>query len=278
MKPTKPTMSAEWENLLDEAAARLDEGRHHDALQLCDRAAMLGDDARYHAAVLRGDVLLDLGDPTGALSSYETVADPDEEDSELDSARGVALFELGRFAEAENALHSALRGNEDLAEAWYTLALIAEIQGTGQEVEYFRRARKLDPEQYPARTLMARPAFEQVVDEAVTSLPGGVRQALAGLPVIIAELPHPDDIRHADPPLSPLALGMYVGPPPSQRDTVMDQPDAQQPAMVLFKRNLERATLDREDLVDEVRRTVLYEMGPVLGYSDEEIDRALGDA
>jgi predicted Zn-dependent protease with MMP-like domain len=116
-----------------------------------------------------------------------------------------------------------------------------------------------------------------VVDEAVTSLPGGVRQALAGLPVIIAELPHPDDIRHAEPPLSPLALGMYVGPPPNIRDTVMDQPDAQQPAMVLFKRNLERATLDREDLVGEVRRTMLYEMGPVLGYSDEEIDEALGE-
>jgi predicted Zn-dependent protease with MMP-like domain len=189
----------------------------------------------------------------------------------------VALFELGRFAEAENALHSALRGNEDLAEAWYTLALIAEIQGTGQEVECFRRARKLDPDQYPVRTLMSRQAFEHVVDEAVTSLPGGVRQALVGLPVIIAELPHPDDIRNAEPPLSPLSLGMYVGPPPNLRDTVMDQPDAQQPAMVLFKRNLERATLDKQDLVEEIRRTVLYEMGPVLGYSDEEIDEALGD-
>jgi tetratricopeptide (TPR) repeat protein len=270
-------MTAEWEGLLDEAAALLDAGRHHDALQLCDRAAVMGEEARYHAAILRGDVLLDMGDPSGALSSYETVADPDEDDPEVDCARGIAFFELGQFAEAENALRSALRGDRDLAEAYYTLGLIAEIQGNGQEVELFRRARKLDPESFPQRALMSRQAFEAVVDEAVTALPEGIKAALGSLPLIIAELPHPDDVRHAEPPLSPLSMGMYVGPPPNLRDTVMDLPDAQQPAMVLFKRNLERAATDRGELVEEVRRTVMHELGSAMGLSDEEILRELGD-
>ncbi len=270
-------MSEDWENLLDEAADALDAGRHHDALQLCDRAAVMGEEARYHAAILRGDVLLDLGDPTGALSSYETVADPDEDDPELDCARGVALFELGRFAEAENALRSAVRGNAELAEGWYTLGLISEIQGTGEETELFRRARRLDAEAFPMRPLMPREKFEAVVDEAVAGLPRGVRDALEQVPVLIAELPHPDDVRFAEPPLSPLALGMYVGPPPTLRDTVMDAPDPQQPAMVLFKRNLERAVEGRPELVEEVRRTIMQEMGVVLGYSDDEIADALGE-
>src|SRR5262245_29570273 len=104
----------DWESLLDEAASALEEDRHHDALQLCDRAALLGDEARYNAAILRGDILLELGDPSGALSSYETVADPDVQDPDLDCARGMAFFELGRLAEADSALRSALRGNADL--------------------------------------------------------------------------------------------------------------------------------------------------------------------
>ena len=270
-------MAETWEEMLDEAAAALDESRHHDALQLCDRASMLGDDARYHAAILRGDVLLDLGDPGGALSSYETVADPDLDDPELDCARGIALFELGRFAEAENALASAVRGDPELAEAYYALGLLAELQGTGKEIEYFRRARRLDPDEYPAHLQLAREEFEATVEEALTRMPGGIREALTRLPVLIAELPHPEDVRHADPPLSPLALGMFVGSPPWAEGAVMEAPDSQQPAMVLFKRNLERAATTREELIDEIRRTITHEIGHVLGYSEEEIEEQLRD-
>lgn len=260
----------DWEGLLDDAAQALDDGRHHEALQLCDRVAMLGGEARYHAAILRGDVLLDLGDAGGALSSYETVADPDVQDAELDCARGIALFELGRLAEAESALKSALRGNADLAEAYYALGLLSELFGTGQEVEYFRRARRLDPERYPPKPQMSREEFEEIVEESLTLVPKALQEALQKVPVIIAELPHPDDVKNAEPPLSPLALGMYVGPPPGLEELV-DLPAAEQPAMVLFKRNLERAALDKSDLKEEIAHTVVHELGHVLGLFDDEL-------
>lgn len=261
----------DWEGLLDEAAQALEEQRHHEALQLCDRVAMLGGEARYHAAILRGDVLLDLGDAGGALSSYETVADPDVQDPELDCARGIALFELGRLAEAESALKSSLRGNADLAEAHYALGLVAELLGTGQEVEYFRRARRLDPDRYPPKPQMSRDEFEEVVEESLTLVPKTVQAALQSVPVIIAELPHPDDIKNAEPPLSPLALGMYVGPPPGL-DDLSDLPSVEQPAMVLFKRNLERSTDGKNELKEEIARTVVHELGHVLGLSDDELE------
>ncbi len=269
----KPLRS-DWEQLLDEAALALEQVRHHEALQLCDRAAQLGAEARYHAAILRGDVLLDLGDASGALSSYETVADPEVLDPELDCARGVALFELGRLAEAENALRSAIRGKPDLAEAYYALGLVAELLGSGQEVEYFRRARKLDPERFPAHVQSPREEFEAAVEQAIEQLPAPIRQALEDIPVIIAELPHPEDLKVAEPPLSPMSLGMFVRSAASVGSAFVEEPELEQPVMVLFKRNLERAAVDREQLLEEIAHTITHELGHALGFSEEELEES----
>ncbi len=259
-----------WEELLDQAEEAFTGGRHHDALQLCDRAAQAGDDARYHAAILRGDLLLDLGDAAAALSSYDAVAEPGVPDPQLDLCRGVALFEAVRFAEAENALRSALRGDGRLAEAHYTLGLIAEIQGTGREVEHFRQARRLDPKSYPPVPQLGRAEFEAVVEEAVAGLPQPVLAATRGIPVLIAEVPQVSDLIAGDPPLSPRILGLFVGVPPAQL-SVLDAPPEQQATILLFKRNLERFCTSREMLVDEIRQTVLHEVGHALGLSEEEL-------
>jgi len=275
---TDPANPAAWQILLAEAEQALDEGRHDDALQLCDRAAHRSDEARYHAALLRGDILLDLGDAAGALSSYETVAHPERTDPGLDCARGVALFELGRLPEAENALQSAVTGAPDLAEAHYTLGLIAELLGTGREAGYFRAARRLDKERFRAPTPMSQEAFESAVDEALHGLAAGFVAALEHVPVLVVELPHPDDLRHAEPPLSPLALGMFVGTPPTLAGAVMDTPDPRQATMVLYKRNLERAAPKRAQLIDEIRRTVAFELGAALGMSELEVEERLDEA
>jgi predicted Zn-dependent protease with MMP-like domain len=265
-------MTVSWQALLDQAASALDEGRLHEALQLCDRAALGGVEAVYHAAMLRGDVLLDMGDPAGALTAYETAADPDVPDAELDCARGIALFELGRLAEADSALKSAVRGQPDLADAHYALGLVAEIVGSGEEIEHFRKARRLDPERFPAQLQLSREEFETMVDSALEQLPSNLKAALERVPVLIAELPHADDLKNSEPPLSPLALGMYVGPMLSLSELATDEPDVQQPAMVLFKRNLERAAVTKDALTHEIEHTLRHEIGHALGLSHDEIE------
>ncbi|MBI3179746.1 MAG: metallopeptidase family protein, partial [Deltaproteobacteria bacterium] len=170
----------------------------------------------------------------------------------------------------ENALRSALRGNPDLAEAHYTLGLLAEILGTGSEVDHLRQARKLDPKAYPVTPQMPRPDFEAVVSEALSKLPEPVRSATQNIPVLVAEVPHPADLTQGDPPLSPRILGLFVGAPPAETST-LDAPPVEQPTILLFKRNLERASPDRATLIEEIRVTVLHEVGHALGLSEDEL-------
>lgn len=253
-----------WQALLEQARGAWEQEQVHDALQLCDRAALLDDMGRYRAALLRGDILLDLGDAAGALSSYDSVAEPSVPDAELDAARGIALLELARFAEAENALTSALRGTPDNADVLFALGLIAEVHHSGREVEFFRRARKLEPERYAATPRLNPERFEAAVAEALQSLAPAMSTYMRQVPVLIADVPHPQEIRIVDPPVSPLSFGMWVdlsqGAGPSDE---LAAPHGR--GLLLFKRNLERASPDRETLVAHIKAFVEEELEDTLG-------------
>ena len=244
-----------WRTLLDEAQSARSARRYHDALQLSDRAAFQGDEARYHAARLRGDTLLDAGQAAAALSTYDSIADLAVPDSELDCARGVALFELGKFPEANNALRSALRGKPDLAEAYYTLGLLAEILGTPGEEELFRRARQLDSDRYPITPLMAHDTFVAAVDEALASVPAHVARALTDVPVLVVDVPHPEDLSRAQLPTPPTAMGMTID------HSQCGHPQCDEArTILLFKRNLERAAATGEQLQTKIRELVTHEV------------------
>lgn len=244
-------------DLLAAAEAALMADRHHDALQLCDRAALIDDEGRHGAALMRGSILLDMGDARGALSSYDSVADPKVPDAELDCARGLALFELARLAEAENALRSAVRGAPTLARAHFALGLIAELMGNGEEAEHFRRARRLEPENYPPQRRTGAEEFQTAVTTAIGSLGEGPRGVLRKMSVLVAELPNPQDLIRQNPPVSPQAPCMVVGVLDSKNDSADDIGEVEV-GLLLFKRNLERMTPNTEALTDNVRQALLH--------------------
>ena len=254
-----------WRQLLLEARRCLELGRAGEALQFCDRAALESEDARYTAALVRGAVLLELGDPNGALSCYEAISDINQPDPDLDCARGLALFELGQLPEAEAALKSAIHGDPSLAQGHYTLGLLYEISGSPDAARCFREARRLAPELYAPDCQYTRPQFEALLKEAAAGLPPRIVKALESYPIVVAELPMVDELRQLRPRMSPQSLALVLGAEGAKSG-------ADKPCLLIFKRNVERAFRDRDTAPLRVRETVIREFSLALGFSDDDLD------
>ncbi|MBT6179653.1 MAG: hypothetical protein HOI23_20605 [Deltaproteobacteria bacterium] len=248
-----------WRNLLIQAKEILVAGRTHEALQLCDRAALESEDARYGAALIRGAIHLEMGDPAGALSAYQAVAELGKPDAELDCARGLAHFELAEIPEAEAAIRSALRIDERLAQGHYTLALILELKASRAADSHFRRARELAPGQYPEDRSRTREEFEVLLNRAASTLPTDVVEHIRKFPIVVADLPVLDELQKIQPRMSPQSLALVLG---------SAEASPVQPCLLIFKRNVERAFRD-EDLIEAgVRLAVIREFTRALGLED----------
>jgi len=216
----------------------------------------------------------DLGESQQALAHAERALrlGADKVDGEYE--RGVALYELCRFREARASLQQALAAEPDDAWALHYLALVAEATGDAKRADDLdRRARELSPGDFPSPVAMDRQAFEQEVQLAVASLPERERSALKSVPVEIAEIPALDDLTAVDPPLSPSILGLFRGPSEGEQCLSEDGPSCR--SIVFYRRNLARFARSRRELKEQVRVTLLHELGHLHGESEDDL-RARG--
>jgi tetratricopeptide (TPR) repeat protein len=191
-------------------------------------------------------------------------------DGEALYERGVALFELCRFGEARRAFESALR--RDPGDPWtlHHLGLLAERAGEdARATALLQRAARLAPRELWPPVDLDRPAFEAEVRLAVAELPEADRRALEGVPVTVEELPLLSDLTASDPPLSPSILGLFRGPSLGEPCLPSDGPVCR--SVVLYRRNLARFVRDRAGLAEQVRVTLLHEVGHLRGESDDAL-------
>jgi predicted Zn-dependent protease with MMP-like domain len=273
--------------LLDSADALLrrsgegdepDEDALEQALALARRAGKLAraeghPDAEAEAAVLEGAALNGLGDPAAGLACFEAAlrARPGDVDALVE--KGAALYELCRFEEARAPLEEAVRAAPKDAWAHHALALVEERLGHAAQAErHFARARKLAPDDFPAPVTLSHAAFEQAVEDALGELPPEVARWLANVAIAVEDLPAPADLLGSDPPLSPSILGLFRGAPLGDKAS-MDPWSHFPSSIALYQKNLERYARDRDELVDEIRVTLLHEVGHFLGLDHEALER-----
>jgi tetratricopeptide (TPR) repeat protein len=191
-------------------------------------------------------------------------------DLDLLYERGVALFELCRFASARRAFESVLRRSPEDAWSLHHLGLIAERSGDEARARtLLSRAARLAPRELRAPVEMDRAAFEAEARRALAELPETERAALAGVPVQVEEIPALADLTAVDPPLSPSILGLFRGPPLGEPCTPGDGPTCR--SVVLYRRNLLRFAPDRSRVVEQLRVTLLHELGHLHGETDDAL-------
>jgi predicted Zn-dependent protease with MMP-like domain/Flp pilus assembly protein TadD len=184
---------------------------------------------------------------------------------------GIALFELSRLDEAHEVLRRAERLDPEEPWVHHHLGLVAERRGEAEEARRrFARARKLAPEEFPEPIALSPAEFDRAVEDALAKIPEQVRRYLSNVAITVEDLPSDDDLRAADPPLSPSILGLFRGPSIGRNDAV--DPWTHLPSSIaLFQRNLERLARSRADLIEQIGITLVHEVGHFLGLDEDEL-------
>jgi predicted Zn-dependent protease with MMP-like domain/Flp pilus assembly protein TadD len=224
--------------------------------------------------LLAGMAENDLGHNRQALGHIDRVLSGDPSDLDALYERGVALYELCRFASARRAFEAVVRHAPGDAWSLHHLGLIAERAGDERRArELLGRAARLAPREIRAPVEMAPSAFDAELRRALAELPAEERAALDGVPVGVEELPALPDLVAVDPPLSPSILGLFRGP--SLGEPCPEDEAGPCRSIVVYRRNLLRFARDRAQLAEQIRVTLLHELGHLHGESDEAL-RARG--
>jgi tetratricopeptide (TPR) repeat protein len=225
--------------------------------------------------LLAGIAQNDLGRNREALGHLDKALAVFPEDPDVAYERGVAFFELCRFQEAQRAFDRTLALAPDDPSALHELGLLAEQRGDLTRAEkLLQRAQTLDPKSFTPDLAVDLPTFRAQLEKTIAALPAADRKALDGIPVEVRDLPDPADLLAVDPPLSPAILGLYRGPPVDEPCEPQDGPVCR--SIVFYRKNLVRFAHDRAELDDQIRVTLLHEMGHLRGETDDELrDRGL---
>jgi len=117
---------------------------------------------------------------------------------------------------------------------------------------------------------MRRAAFRRLVTEALEGLPAEFLEKMDNIEVVVEGLPTPDqeDSAGGDPEEG-LLMGLYEGIPLTERTSSYGGvlPDR----ISLFQENIEAVCETPEEIIEEIRTTVLHEIAHHFGIDDDRL-------
>ncbi len=223
------------------AIARLPAERQQEARRVL-AAALLGTGKRQEA--LRAADLAVAAAPRDAAARRE---------------RARILFSLARLEEAQSEAGGVTAEAPSDPEAWSLLGRIQVFLGESGDGA-FARAAALDPAGHPRPYRVSRAQFERLASEALDEIPEVFQRYLANTLVVVEDHPSLDAVRQGtDPDL----LGVYEG----ATALASEMPEH----IVLYQKNHEHLCPTAEALREEVRQTILHEVGHHFGMEEQEL-------
>jgi predicted Zn-dependent protease with MMP-like domain len=107
-----------------------------------------------------------------------------------------------------------------------------------------------------------RPRFEELVRQALDSLPKPFRARLANLAIRVEDAPP------SEPSRGGLLLGLFSGVPRTQKSVFAATPPDH---IYLYQKNIEAICATESQVARQIRDTLLHEIGHYFGLSEEEL-------
>jgi predicted Zn-dependent protease with MMP-like domain len=117
---------------------------------------------------------------------------------------------------------------------------------------------------------MTRAAFEELVGDALATIPKRFRNAIKNLAIVVEDEPSLDLLTEMEIEPPNTLLGLYQGIPLTERS--WSQGNTLPDRILLFKGPIERESQSEDDLVVAIGETLIHEIGHYFGLSEEEIE------
>ncbi|MCL4490421.1 MAG: metallopeptidase family protein [Nitrospirae bacterium] len=118
----------------------------------------------------------------------------------------------------------------------------------------------------------SRERFEQLVEQALEALPRKFKKHLTNITIIVEDYPTQENTRNIGAGQGYL-LGLFRGVAHPSRGGFFDIPHPLPDEIILFQKNIERICSTEKDLVEEIRKTLIHEIGHYFGFSEDELRR-----
>jgi tetratricopeptide (TPR) repeat protein len=185
-------------------------------------------------------------------------------------ARGEMALRSGQVEEAAQALDRLTQLEPRSAAAWFALGEALQWNDRDADAQgCFREAARLAPGEYVVPFRIGPTEFEAVAGAVLPTLPPPVIDFLEDTGTGIAVLRLPAREMVVDSHLDPHALGYWLG---NVYGVSGGWGQATPAAIEVYQLNIENWCRDREGLSDEIRRTVLHEVGHAVGMDHAALD------
>jgi predicted Zn-dependent protease with MMP-like domain len=121
-----------------------------------------------------------------------------------------------------------------------------------------------------------REKFDQVLEKVLAKLPAAVHRILEEVPLIVEDRPSDEIMREMEVSEPDELCGLYDGVPLSEPEA---RPQRLQPdGIMIFREGIlacatdERGRVHANELREQIRITILHEVGHHYGLSEEELD------
>jgi len=117
---------------------------------------------------------------------------------------------------------------------------------------------------------MTRQRFEGLVQQALADLPKRFREALKNIAVVVEEEASPGLLREYGYAPEDHLLGLYEGIPLPERGAHYGNvlPDK----ITIFQRPLEALCRSDEEVIEQIRETLIHEVAHYFGIDDDRLD------
>jgi predicted Zn-dependent protease with MMP-like domain len=116
---------------------------------------------------------------------------------------------------------------------------------------------------------MERSHFERLVRRAIDAIPDALSGYLDNVDIVVEDWPAQDQLAGHVIDEGDLLLGLYEGVPLTERsDYGMVLPDK----ITLFQRSIEAISASNEEVIEQVRETVVHEVAHHFGIDDARLE------